>query len=139
MPIRLDHVMHLLSTLAQEENLRVAVKESLKGGLLTGMVAAAGGLLGGPPGLAVGGAVGGALAAWSSAGRFKSVATIILEMDHTQQLQLYNAVWSILEGITADDLVTLQALVRGDAMMRRMLLDALVGYVQKDMGMTILD
>ena len=48
--------MQLLSTLAGEEGMQVTVKESLKGGLITGVVAAAGGVMMGPPGLAIGNA-----------------------------------------------------------------------------------
>ncbi len=52
--IDLEDLLELLSTLADEAGMQVAVKESLKGGLIAGVVAAAGGLVLGPPGLAVG-------------------------------------------------------------------------------------
>ncbi len=54
MPLDVDGVLNLLCTLADEENLRVSVKGSLLGGMLTGVIATAGGLMLGPPGLAIG-------------------------------------------------------------------------------------
>ena len=54
MPVDIDDLIELLSTLASEAGMQVTVKHSLKGGLITGAVAAAGGIIMGPPGLAVG-------------------------------------------------------------------------------------
>ena len=54
MPVDIDDLIQLLSILADEAGLKATVKESLKGGFITGVMAAAGGLIIGPPGLAVG-------------------------------------------------------------------------------------
>ena len=54
MPISTEDMMQVLSRLATEEELKVTVSESLKGGLIVGGIAATGGLLGGPIGLAIG-------------------------------------------------------------------------------------
>ena len=54
MPVDIEDLMQLLSTLASEAGMQVTVKESLKGGLITGVVATAGGVIMGPPGLALG-------------------------------------------------------------------------------------
>ena len=54
MPIEVDDVMQLLCTLSDEADLKVSVKESVKGGVITGMAATAGALVMGPPGLAIG-------------------------------------------------------------------------------------
>lgn len=52
--ISVSDVMDILVILANEENLRVAVRESFKAGLLTGAATIVGGLLAGPRGLAIG-------------------------------------------------------------------------------------
>ena len=52
--LQVDDVIQLLSVLADESNLRVTVKESLKGGLITGIGAVLGGLIGGKSGLLLG-------------------------------------------------------------------------------------
>lgn len=52
--LQVDDVIELLSILADESNLRVTVKESLKGGLVTGIGALLGGLVGGKTGLLLG-------------------------------------------------------------------------------------
>ena len=54
MPVNTREIIDLLCTLAEEERLRVTVRESVKGGLIAGGSAAAGGLLLGPIGIAVG-------------------------------------------------------------------------------------
>lgn len=54
MPLDVDDVLQLLAQLADDTELRVTVKESLKGGVITGAAAVIGGVLLGPPGLAIG-------------------------------------------------------------------------------------
>ena len=49
-----EDVMRLLTSISEDANLRVTVKESLKGGVIAGCITAAGGLAAGPVGLAVG-------------------------------------------------------------------------------------
>ena len=52
--LEIEPVINLLATLAEEENLQVAVTNSLLGGLVAGTATILGGLLMGPVGLAVG-------------------------------------------------------------------------------------
>ena len=54
MPLDVDDVLQLLAELADDDDLKVTVTESLKGGLITGLTAVVGGMLLGPPGLAIG-------------------------------------------------------------------------------------
>lgn len=54
MPINTPELLSLISQLCDEKNLQVTVKESLKGGVITGSSTVVGGLLAGPIGLAVG-------------------------------------------------------------------------------------
>ena len=54
MPVTAEELVRLLAILAEEENLKVTVKETLKGGAMAGAGAVIGGMCGGPVGLAVG-------------------------------------------------------------------------------------
>ena len=54
MPILMSDILDILAILADNENIRVNVKEYLKGGVTAGICTAVGGMLGGPIGMAVG-------------------------------------------------------------------------------------
>lgn len=54
MPVKRDEMLDVLCMVSKEENLRVTLKHSAKGGLITGATAMAAGFLMGPVGLAVG-------------------------------------------------------------------------------------
>ena len=54
MPVSPEELVRLLALLAQEENLKVTVKETMKGGAMAGAGAVIGGFCGGPVGIAVG-------------------------------------------------------------------------------------
>lgn len=54
MPVTAEELVRVLAMLAEEEKLRVAVKESLKGGAMAGTGAVIGGFMGGPVGIAIG-------------------------------------------------------------------------------------
>ena len=54
MAFSLDDIIQLTAQLAEEKEMKVAVKESAKGGLIAGGSAFVGGLLGGPVGIAAG-------------------------------------------------------------------------------------
>lgn len=54
MVVAVTEIIQLLSTLSEEENIRVTVTQAAKGGLLAGGGAFIGGILGGPPGICAG-------------------------------------------------------------------------------------
>lgn len=54
MPLPMQEVLSVLAMLADNEQIRVNVKEYLKGGIIAGSCTAVGGALGGPVGMAVG-------------------------------------------------------------------------------------
>ena len=55
MVVQYNDILKIVTTLGDDENLQITVKQSAKGGLIAGISCALGGLIGGPPGLAVGG------------------------------------------------------------------------------------
>jgi len=54
MPINSRELLSVVAQITEDRHVRVTVRESLKGGCITGATAAAGGILLGPIGLAVG-------------------------------------------------------------------------------------
>ena len=58
MVLQTNEVCQIISTLSDNSGLKVTVNESLKGGLITGIVCTIGGLILGPVGLAFGGTLG---------------------------------------------------------------------------------
>lgn len=67
MPVDIQEFLEGIAVLADNQNMRVTMKESGKGGLICGVCCFIGGIIGGPVGLAVGGSVGG-LAAYNMTG-----------------------------------------------------------------------
>jgi len=54
MTIKKAEILNIVRLLAEDEQVRVTVTESVKGGLITGATATAGGILFGPVGVAAG-------------------------------------------------------------------------------------
>ncbi|XP_071532380.1 protein Nazo-like isoform X1 [Panulirus ornatus] len=129
MPINTQEVLSVVEQLCEEENLRVAFKESLKGGAIAGSSTVIGGLLAGPLGLALGGAVGGLTAAFLSQGKFKSVASIIRnDLTPAQKERLANSVWVFLRNRSVWDLAEVSKLLCSPSV-KLMLLEIVISTV----------
>ncbi|KAF1607224.1 hypothetical protein FQV09_0006831, partial [Eudyptes chrysolophus] len=137
MPIHVDDVMQLFCHLSQAKGMKAAVKHSGQGALLAGATAFIGGLMGGPPGIAVGGAFGGLLGAWMSAGQFRPVPQILLELSPAEQRKLYDKAIVILKRLDWTDVVQLTALVMGNASLQQKLTDVLINYLSKELRANI--
>ncbi|KAF1535589.1 hypothetical protein FQV10_0003632, partial [Eudyptes schlegeli] len=137
MPIHVDDVMQLFCHLSQVKGMKAAVKHSGQGALLAGATAFIGGLMGGPPGIAVGGAFGGLLGAWMSAGQFRPVPQILLELSPAEQRKLYDKAIVILKRLDWTDVVQLTALVMGNASLQQKLTDVLINYLSKELRANI--
>ncbi|KAF1589667.1 UNVERIFIED_CONTAM: hypothetical protein FQV15_0001843, partial [Eudyptes pachyrhynchus] len=137
MPIHVDDVMQLFCNLSQAKGMKAAVKHSGQGALLAGATAFIGGLMGGPPGIAVGGAFGGLLGAWMTAGQFRPVPQILLELSPAEQRKLYDKAIVILKHLDWTDVVQLTALVMGNASLQQKLTDVLINYLSKELRANI--
>ncbi|NXP79971.1 CS012 protein, partial [Ramphastos sulfuratus] len=133
MPISIDDVMQLFCHLSQEKGMKAAVKHSGRGALLAGASAFIGGLMGGPPGIAVGGAFGGILGAWMTAGQFRPVPQILLELPPAEQQKLYDEAVVILRNLDWTDVAQLTALVMGNASLQQKLTAVLINYFSKEL------
>lgn len=54
MPINSQELILLVSDVTRHEDIRISIKSSVKGGVITGVAATLGGILLGPPGLVIG-------------------------------------------------------------------------------------
>ncbi|XP_071532384.1 protein Nazo-like isoform X2 [Panulirus ornatus] len=139
MPINTQEVLSVVEQLCEEENLRVAFKESLKGGAIAGSSTVIGGLLAGPLGLALGGAVGGLTAAFLSQGKFKSVASIIRnDLTPAQKERLANSVWRIVDDIGPTDVLAVTSLVLQPPVKER-IIQEVYNFFQSQLHMQIVD
>ncbi|XP_076333568.1 protein C19orf12 homolog [Tachypleus tridentatus] len=139
MPVDLDDLMNILMILVSEENLKVTVTESLKGGIITGTSAALGGLLMGPVGLAVGGAVGGCAASYMAADKFKPVVEVLQEMSYDKKKRLVDAVTDVTSNLNITDVAKLAVLLSGNTAVRRMVIDAVISFLRNELNYKVFD
>ncbi|NXP79972.1 CS012 protein, partial [Ramphastos sulfuratus] len=129
MPINTDDVMRLFCHLSQVKGMEAAFTHCVRGALLAGTSAFIGGLLGGPPGFAVGGAFGGILGAWMTAGQFRPVPQILLELPPAEKQKLYHEAMAVLRNLDWIDAVHLIPLVMGNASLQQKLIARLKNYL----------
>ncbi|XP_015729509.1 protein C19orf12 homolog [Coturnix japonica] len=133
MPTHVDQVMQLLCRVAQEKEMRAAIKHSREGASLAFVGAFVGGLLEGPPGIAIGGVLGGLLGAWVASGQFKPVPQIIMELPPAKQQKLYNEVIAIIRNFDWTDMVQLTALVMGNSDLKFLLTSAVEKFFIREL------
>lgn len=140
MPINTNEVMTVLGQLADQHNVKVAVKHSMICGLAVGVATAIGGLLMGPLGLAVGGTLGSVVAAVKTSGEFKSVSQVILEdMTPYQQTQLAASCMKIIQDFRVEDIAILLPLLLNAPAAQQALLTQVTSYITNEMKLKIID
>ncbi|XP_023233027.1 protein C19orf12 homolog [Centruroides sculpturatus] len=139
MPVNMQDVVEVVCVLADEENIRIAVKESVKGGIITGVAVVVGGVALGPIGLAIGGTLGGIYSAIVASGKFKSAAEIIRCMRDEDKERLVNAVLQVANNFDINDVTRLAALIAGDTILREQILNTVITYLRSEMKMQIID
>ena len=87
--------------------------------------------------LCTGGALGGAVATYATWGKFKSVGEVITSMDKKQKQNLYDTAMMILKKASIEDIVTLNAMVAGDFILKKQLLDSVVDHVKNRLDMEL--
>uniref|UniRef100_H2YNG2 Uncharacterized protein n=1 Tax=Ciona savignyi TaxID=51511 RepID=H2YNG2_CIOSA len=136
MPLQTNDVMQLLVTLAQEENIKVTVTQSLRGGLLAGVGAFAGGLIGGPVGMAIGASVGG-IAGAATSQEFQPLYVVIKQLPAPQKQELEKRVMNIISGFEPQDALALLALVHGSAAIKVKIISAMTDFFTSSLGYQI--
>ncbi|XP_059524138.1 protein C19orf12 homolog [Myotis daubentonii] len=114
-------VLKLLSCLWELKEVKVTIKHTCQGTLLTATMAMFGGLVGGPAGVAVGSAVGGLLGAWMTSGQFKSVPQILKELPPAEQEKLRSEVTAIVRHLDWKDVKGLSKQVKDSPALQQQL------------------
>lgn len=136
MVIRVDEVMDILQILAEKNQMKVTLKEALKGATCSGIGAFGGAIIAGPVGMMVGGVVGSTVGYFMSTD-FKSVYTIISELEENEKLVLYNRSMTILTSFDVQDIVAVNALIQGNPELVQQLVRMLENYLEKDKKYTV--
>ena len=135
MVIKYEDILKVITTLGDDENLKITIKQSAKGGLIAGVSCAVGGLIAGPPGLAVGGAAGGCLAAYVAGNSFKPLSAVILyDMKPIDQKGLVDAVQNIIQNVDVMDAMELIALIQGSNALKAKVLREITTYCTQQMN-----
>ncbi|XP_033117262.1 protein C19orf12 homolog isoform X1 [Anneissia japonica] len=137
MPVSADELIRLLSVLAEEENLRVTVKETMKAGVMAGTGATIGGLMGGPLGIAVGSMLGAGYAKWKIGGKTRSVSEVLTELDSDKRADVHKSFQDILDQYPGEDFSSLMRQLSEDGELRAKLSERTKKYVTEDLKLTI--
>ena len=71
MVIQYNEILNIITKLSDDEDIRISVHQSAKGGVIAGVICAIGGLIAGPIGFIFGGTAGGILASYFTGDTFK--------------------------------------------------------------------
>ncbi|XP_050510073.1 protein C19orf12 homolog [Diabrotica virgifera virgifera] len=131
-------IVEMCHVLAEQEQLKVTVQESIKAGLLAGFGALAGALLGGPIGIAIGGTLGSATAAVCAKNKFRSVADIIRnDLSPRQQAILISNMSAVLSRIKPQDCVALLTLVLSTGSVKELVIKELGVFLLKELNLSM--
>ncbi|KAH8309990.1 hypothetical protein KR044_004248 [Drosophila immigrans] len=140
MPIDTRELMEAIAIVADEENVRVAVKQSGKGTAICAACCFAGGMLMGPVGLAVGGAAGGIAAYKMTSGTFRPLGEVILnDLTDRQREMLVQHVSKAVAEIHPTDVVMLLPLITQNASIYQAVLSTVMSFVTNELRMQIVD
>ncbi|XP_071959635.1 uncharacterized protein [Antedon mediterranea] len=137
MPVSADELIRLLSVLAEEENLRVTVKETMKAGVMAGTGATIGGLMGGPLGIAVGSMIGAGYAKWKVGGKTRKVSEVLTELDSDKRHQLHISFQDVLDQYPDADFSILMRQLTEDGELRAKLSERTKKYIKEDMKLVM--
>ncbi|XP_017062931.1 protein C19orf12 homolog [Drosophila eugracilis] len=140
MPIDTRELMEAIAIVADDRNVRVAVKQSGKGAAICAACSFAGGMLLGPVGLAVGGAAGGVAAYKMTSGSFRPLGEVIMnDLTDTQREQLVQHVSKAVAEIHPTDVVMLLPLIVQNASIQQAVLNTVMSFVTNELRMQIVD
>ncbi|XP_022910644.1 protein Nazo-like [Onthophagus taurus] len=138
MTLHTGPIIDALIQLAEVQEFKVTVVESLKGAAFTGGCAFVGGLVGGPIGLGVGGVVGACLAAAKGHGKYKSLVHVIQhDMTYQQKEQLALCVQRAVANIRKEDILMLLPLLLQGGPIQTVVINTLKSFLLKELGMRL--
>uniref|UniRef100_A0A1A9UUY5 Uncharacterized protein n=1 Tax=Glossina austeni TaxID=7395 RepID=A0A1A9UUY5_GLOAU len=140
MPIDNRELIQAISVIADERNVRVAVKQCGKGAAICAAGSFVGGMLLGPLGLAIGGAAGGLAAYKATQGSFRPLGEVLMnDLTDTQKECLVNHVTKAVERIHPTDLVMLLPLILNNAAIQEAVFKTVFSFVRNELRLEIVD
>ncbi|XP_067640531.1 protein Nazo [Eurosta solidaginis] len=140
MPVDSRELIEAISIIANEQNVRVTMKQSTKGAMVCAASAFAGGLLLGPVGLAVGGTAGSLMAYKMTSGSFRPLADVLLnDLTDAQQEQLIRHVNKALAEFQISDLAILLPMIMSNANIQQAVLKTAKSFVSNELKLQIID
>ena len=139
MPLSSEDWIKALSHVTEAEQLKVTVKSSFLGSAFVAVVCMVMSLLLGPVGLLFGGIVGGCIGFFKFQGSYKSVSSVLKELDPKQREALFNDLAAVRDNITAADYVELILLLQGGGalLFKKQILDILVNFFKNELKANI--
>ncbi|XP_050534643.1 protein C19orf12-like [Daktulosphaira vitifoliae] len=132
----LVNVLLVIGDLFEKENIKVCAKESMKGGLITGITAMIGGLLGGKTGLIAGGLLGTAAAA-SLAPNYKSLIDVIQDLDYDEQKRMVDTIQKALDSINIQDVAKFAIALATSSSIKQIVIRETINFVQNELSLAI--
>uniref|UniRef100_A0A182W5G4 Uncharacterized protein n=1 Tax=Anopheles minimus TaxID=112268 RepID=A0A182W5G4_9DIPT len=140
MPINTRELLDAVAILTDKQEMRVTLKCSAKGAIVTGSSSFLGGLVAGPVGLFAGGALGGLIAYAMTNNQFKPVSHIIQhDLTVREQEQLKERIIHALSEFNPTDLMVIIPLLMGNAAAQKTVLATVVSFLTNEMRMQIID
>lgn len=138
MPLNTGEIMNALAIVSEHEHMRVAVKESAKGGVITGVSTVCGGLLLGPLGLALGGTFGGVTSYILSKNKFRPVPKILMEdLTDRQKQQLAGSVQAVINDLRVEDAAMLASLILADKALSITVLQLVTNFLKDQLSVEV--
>ncbi|KAK9511614.1 hypothetical protein O3M35_000238 [Rhynocoris fuscipes] len=138
MPIDYVELIEAAEVVAEQEQMKVAMKFSLGGAMFTSCTTLIGGVVGGPIGLGVGGTLGGVLSAIYSRGKFKSVVSIIREdLSESQKLKLAEHLERAVRDFQITDLIKIALLLKSNEALYMEIFKALKFFLENEMKLQL--
>lgn len=132
MPINTQDLMDGISVLADQQNMRVTVKQSCKGAMICAATCFVGGMILGPVGLAIGGTAGGISAAMMSKGSFKPVSEIIRnDLTVQEREMLTEKIIGAVREFEPTDLALLLPLIMGNPSIQQSVLRTVTSFISE--------
>ncbi|XP_055303409.1 protein C19orf12 homolog [Sitodiplosis mosellana] len=137
MPVDVEEFLRGLAILADNQNMRVTLKQSGKGAAICGAICFVGGLVAGPLGLAVGGTIGG-VTAYKCLSNFRTVGDIIRnDLTQEEKWRLHEHVVNSVRHLHPTDVAMLMPLIMNTPSLQEAVLKTIVSFVTNEMRYTI--
>ncbi|KAL7035653.1 hypothetical protein ACKWTF_008489 [Chironomus riparius] len=139
MPLNTRDLIEAISIVADNNNIRVTIKSSLKASCTTAVTTFAGGMLFGPLGIPFGATIGGLLA-FARTEKFKSVGSIIRdELSAEQKRKLCQHIIDAFKSVRSDEIATLICMITQPGQIQATVIKKIVQFFIEEMHMNVIN